>query len=70
MAKKKRKRKFINCDTNVDGVDASRGVGAAAKRDTATVFPRDGGTADSLRNHQRLFFDEEEEEDLDFSTRG
>ena len=56
--------------TNVDGVDASRGVGAAAKRDTATVFPRDGGTADSLQN-QRLFFDEEEEEeDLDFSTRG
>jgi|TARA_B100001540_G_scaffold204232_1_gene179909 hypothetical protein len=54
----------------VDGVDASRGVGAAAKRDTATVFPRDGGTADSLQNHQRLFFDEEEEEDLDFSTRG
>ena len=56
--------------TNVDGVDASRGVGSAAKRDTATVFPRDGGTADSLQNHQRLFFDEEEEEDLHFSTRG
>ena len=57
--------------TNVDGVDAS-GVGADAKRDTATVFPRDD-TADSLQN-QRFFFDEEEEEeeeeDLDFSTRG
>ena len=68
MAKKKEKKNSLIVHTNVDGVDASRGVGAAAKRDTATVFPRDG-TADSLQN-QRLFFDEDEEEDLDFSTRG